>query len=215
MQLRRRFVFRGNAAAFGGRIVRPEDVIIEMPGGSSLPVTGGRSVSKIEGRAFGEFFAFESASTFAEGLFDDHRAAVAVSNHERREDTLTTSTRVHGEIRRLSVGGDKRLKVDRLSAELLSRSPLGSGEPRITLGDVAADGVTIDGFRLVVEVNCDVFSRYATHAALLSAADEPAFVKEHGEHLFLTPPVSSAARRRRMAGLSRVAKRFMPPLSAG
>ncbi len=32
LQLRRRFVFRGNAAAFGGRFVRPDDVFLEMPG---------------------------------------------------------------------------------------------------------------------------------------------------------------------------------------
>ena len=39
MELRRRFAFRGNAAAFGGRIVRPEDVVLEMPGASSLGIS--------------------------------------------------------------------------------------------------------------------------------------------------------------------------------
>ena len=51
LQLRRRFVFRGNAAAFGGRFVRPDDVFLEMPGASSLSVVGGRSVASFRGPA--------------------------------------------------------------------------------------------------------------------------------------------------------------------
>jgi len=185
MELRRRFVFRGNAAAFGGRIVRPRDVVLEMPGASSLPVSGGRSVAKIGPKSF-DFLTFKSASTFAEGLFDSLEGAVALSNHKIREEALTTSTTVRGEVNVLTVGARKRLKVNRLSAELLARSPLGGGQPSISLGDVAAEGVTIDRFKLVVDVDCGVFNRCATHAALLSACDDPRFVKKHGTHLFLT-----------------------------
>jgi hypothetical protein len=38
MELRRRFIFRGNAAAIGGRIVRPTDVVIDSSTASSLTV---------------------------------------------------------------------------------------------------------------------------------------------------------------------------------
>jgi hypothetical protein len=187
MDLRTRFVFRGNAAAFGGRIVRPEDVVLEMPGASSLPIVGGRSVSKITGTpaSFKNFVTFESASTFAEGLFDDLKGAIALSNHAIREDALKASTRVQAEVRMLTVGRKRRLRVDRLSAELRSGSPTGSGEPRIALGDVTVKGLTIDGFELVVDLEQGLFQKYDTHAKLLAAADEPSFVRKHGPHLFM------------------------------
>jgi hypothetical protein len=40
VEIKRRFVFHGNAAPFGGRLVRPADIVLESNGGSSLPVTG-------------------------------------------------------------------------------------------------------------------------------------------------------------------------------
>jgi hypothetical protein len=186
MQLQRRFIFRGNAAAFGGRIVRPEDVVLEMPGASSLPVTGGRSVARIGRTQFKEFVSFDSASTFAEGTFDDRQAAIALSNHVLQEDALTTSTRVQAEIRKLVVGSKQRLTVERLAAELRAKSPAGSGEPRITVGDVMIEGVAIDGFKLRVEIERGVFQRCDTHAKLLTTADDPDFVRRHGKHLFMT-----------------------------
>jgi hypothetical protein len=186
MELSRRFIFRGNAAAFGGRFVRPEDIVLEMPGASSLPVTGGRSVARIGRTQFKEFLSFDSASTFAEGTFDDRQAAIALSHHTLQEDALTASTRVQAEIRKLVVGSQQRLTVERLAAELRAKSPEGSGEPRITLGDVMVEGVVIDGFKLRVEIERGVFQRFDTHAKLLTAADDPDFVRRHGKHLFMT-----------------------------
>jgi hypothetical protein len=185
MELRRRYVFRGNAAAFGGRIVRPEDVVLEMPGASSLPVVGGRSVSKIPKTRFKDFVAFDSATTLAEGLFDDLRGVVALSNHTVREDSLKATTRVHAELKKLVVGRKRRLQAERLSAELRSQSPTGSGQPRIVVGDVAVEGVKIDGFELKVELEQGVFQKYDTHAKLLVAADEADFARKYGHHLFM------------------------------
>ena len=189
MELRRRFVFRGNAAAFGGRIVRPEDVVFEMPGASALPIVGGRSVSRIPRTQFKNFLSFESAYTFAEGLFDDRDQAIALTHGRVREDTLTTSTRVHAEIRGLAVGHDKRLTADRLAAELRSQSPTAAGEPPIPLGDVAIEGLAIDGFPLKIDLERSLFRRYDTHAKLLNAADQPEFVKKFGSHLFMSSQV--------------------------
>jgi hypothetical protein len=186
MELRRRFVFRGSAAAFGGRIVRPETVIFEMPGASALPVTGGRSVARIPRTDFKGFASFESAATFAEGLIDDRDGAVALSNHQVREDSLRTTTRVQAEVRQLTVGRDKRLRIEHLAAELRAHSPAASGEPPITPGDVKIEGVTIDGARLRVELDFKIFERYDTYAKLLTAMDDPGFVRSHGRQLFLT-----------------------------
>src|SRR5436190_20064130 len=103
MELRRRFVFRGNAAAFGGRFVRPDDVFLEMPGASSLSVVGGRSVATFSGPAekFKGYLSFESASTFAEGMFDDRAQAIELTHGRVKEETLATSTRVRAEINTL------------------------------------------------------------------------------------------------------------------
>ena len=106
-------------------------------------MSGGRSVAKIPRTNFGGFASFESASTLAEGLFDDLDGAIALSNHEVREDSLTATTRVRAEVRKLTVGRDQRLKIARLAAELQARSPGVSGEPPIVPGDTLVEGVTI------------------------------------------------------------------------
>jgi hypothetical protein len=186
MELTRRFVFRGNASAFGGRIVRPDDVVLEMPGASSLGVAGGRSVARIPRTQFKNFVSFEAASTLAEGLFDDRKAAIELSNHRMREDALKTSTRVRAEIRKLVVGSRKRFKVDRAVVEARSRSPRGSGEPSIVIEEAVLENVTIDEAKLKITFERGVFERHDTHAKLLTACDEPDFVKKYGQHFFLT-----------------------------
>lgn len=185
MELTRRMVFRGNAAAFGGRIVRPSDVVLEMPGASSLPVTGGRSIARIPRTQFKNFVSFESASTLAEGLFDELKGAIALSNHGVREDTLASSTRAQAEIRKLVVGSKQRLTVKRLSAELLAKSPTGSGEPPISLGDASVDGLQIDGFKVKVEIEKDVFQRCDTYSKLLAAADKADFARKYRNQFFM------------------------------
>ncbi len=174
MEQRRRFIFRGNAAAFGGRIIRPKDIVFEAPGASSLPVTGGRSVARIPRTAFEDFFSVESASTFAEGLFDDANQLSEKTHHRVQEDALTATTTVNADVMGLAVGRKPRLTIKHLHASLTARSPLGSGEPAIRVGkDTVIDGVAIDGHRLTITLGLDPFQRFDTHAKLLAAADDP------------------------------------------
>lgn len=186
MELTRRFVFRGNASAFGGRIVRPDDVVLEMPGASSLGVAGGRSVARIPRTQFKRFVSFESAATLAEGLFDDRKAAIELSHRRVREDALRSSTRVRAEIRRLVVGSRKRFKVDRALVEARSTSPRASGEPSIVIQQAELENVTVDDAKLRISFERAIFERYDTHAKLLTACDEPDFVKKYGRHFSLT-----------------------------
>ena len=187
LQLRRRFVFRGNAAAFGGRFVRPDDVFLEMPGASSLPVVGGRSVSSFTGPAdrFKGYLSFESASTFAEGKFDDVKKAIALTHGKVLEETLVTSTRVRAEINGLTVGTEKRLTVGRMVAELRSTSPRRpADEPTIPVGEVAIEGLAIDGYRLRVTFDCNPFIEHDTYAKLLRMVTKAAFAKQYGAQFF-------------------------------
>ncbi len=184
-------MFRGNAAAFGGRIVRPQDVILEASGASALTVAGGRSTWSSKDVRFGEFVRLRSASTFAEGLFDDTKKAIALSHGKVLEETLTATTMVKAEVKELVVGSAPQLKVKSVRASLTATSPAASYEPSIKLNDdTAVDGVSIDGHTLVVEIEREVFQRYDTRAKLLTAADDPTFVKENGRLLYMNTPAA-------------------------
>ena len=190
LQLRRRFVFRGNAAAFGGRFVRPDDVFLETPGASSLPVVGGRSVAAFRGPAenFKGYLSFDSATTFAEGKFNDLKKAIALTRGKVKEETLVTSTRVRAEIKGLVVGTEKRLTVGRMVAELRSTSPSRVGlEPTIPVGEVAIEGLSVDGFRLRVIFDPSPFNEHDTHAKILRSAGRATFVKQYGQQLLTGP----------------------------
>jgi hypothetical protein len=95
---------------------------------------------------------------------------------------------VNTEVFGFAIGRKPRLRIERLRADLRARSPLGSGQPAIRVGDVAIDGVAIDGHRLMVELDTEPFRRFDTHAKLLVAADDPAFVQQSGDALFMRTP---------------------------
>ena len=185
-------MFHGNAAAFGGRFVRPDDVTLDTPAASSLPVVGGRSESSIDGdqaKRFSERFkghlSFAAASTLAEGSFDDRNQAIELTHGRVREDGLATSTRVRAEIKGLTVGHEQRLSVGRIVAELRSRSPRDGGEPPITVGDLAIEDLTIDGFRLNVVLDSSLFNELDTQAKLLRSAAKADFGKKFGHQVFV------------------------------
>jgi hypothetical protein len=186
MEQRRRFIFHADAAAFSGRIIRPKDIVLEAPGASSLTVAGGRSVARIPGAAFDGFFSIESATTLAEGLFDDPNQFREFTFHRVAESTLTASSRAFVEVNGLVVGRAPQLRVGRLRAELTGRGPLASGQPAIRVGrDTLIEKITVDGHPLIVELDPGPFQRLDTYAKLLTAADDPAFVKESGTALFM------------------------------
>jgi hypothetical protein len=188
MDLRRRFVFRGNAAAIGGRIVRPTDVVIDSSTASSLTVAGGRSKSQTGAMKFGQWVSFGSAATSAEGLFDDVKQQIELSFGRVAEETLTMSTVAHADVAGLSVGDKPKLTIKRLHATLVSKSPAASGEPAIGVGnETTIEGVSIGGCALTVTLAVPLFQRFDTQSKLLTAADDPQFVQKSGGHLLMKP----------------------------
>ena len=188
MDLRRRFIFRGNAAAIGGRIVRPTDVVIDSSTASSLTVAGGRSKSQAGATRFGQWVSFGGATTSAEGLFDDVKQQIESSFGRVAEDALTMTTVAHADVTSLSVGDKPKLTIKRLHAALTSTSPAASGEPAIAVGnETAIEGVVIGGFGLVVTLAVPLLQRYDTRSKLLTAADDPQFVQKSGGHLLMKP----------------------------
>jgi hypothetical protein len=193
MELRRRFVFRGNAAAIGGRIVRPADTILDSVVASSLTVVGGRSTARAGPARFGAFVSFASAATSAEGLFDDVKKQIDFTLGTTPEDALTTTTRVSADVTALSIGDKLKLTIQHLHASLNSRSPGASGEPPIGVGnDTVIDGVAIDGHVLNIELALPVFQQNDTRAKLLTAVNDPQFVRDFGECLYITPTPAGA-----------------------
>jgi hypothetical protein len=190
-----RYVFHSHAAAFGGRIVRPKDIVLEAKGASALLVTGGRSVATLQRTTFDEFFEVESANTVTEGFFEDLKGFVDVTNHKAEEQSLTAVSRARAEVVGLSVGRKPRMTIKRVVAELTNRSAGHSGQPAIRIGkDVAIDGISIDGHRLVVELNTKPFLKHDTHARVLAAADDAKFVEEAGESLFMSKRFAGTAK---------------------
>lgn len=194
MDLRRRFIFHGNAAAIGGRIVRPADVIIDSPTSSSLTVVGGRTQAEAGATRFGDWVSFKSAATSAEGVFDDLKQQIEFSYHRVEQDTLTMTTRVSAEVTGLSVDDKPRLTIERVHVAMTSTSPAGSGEPGIAIDtETTIDGAAIDGYPLTVDLAVPVFQQYDTRSKLLAAADTPAFVATYGNLLFMTSPIGGVA----------------------
>jgi len=184
MDLTRRFVFRGNASAIAGQILRPKLIIVDVHGGaSSLGVSGGRSQSQISGMAFGEIIKFGSAYTLAEGLFDDQKQAAAVTDHKGKQSELNSTTTVTAETREVSVGVKPVVTIKRVRGTLVSRAPRGSGEPSIAPArDTTIQGVSVGGFGLVVDLNVSLFQKYDTRSKVLAAVDDPKVVGRNASH---------------------------------
>jgi hypothetical protein len=185
MEPQRRFVFRGNAAAYGGRIYRPNDVIIEAKGASSLPVAGGRCVATLAPVRFGEVFRAGRASTLAEGFFDDRRQAVELTNRRVTAESVPSSTLVSAQIEGLAIGRTPKLTIERIQAAVRGRSPSGSREPGIVCDQTVIKGVAIGGYKLIVELDAEIFRKHDTRSKLVSAADDKRFVKANGAALFM------------------------------
>jgi hypothetical protein len=186
MDLRRRFIFHGNAAAIGGRLVRPVNLVLDSATASVLTVVGGRSSARAVNTRFGEWVSFREASTLAEGVFDDVKQQIELTYGRVAEDALLTSTHVSAEVLDLTIAGKPQLTVKRLHGALSSRSPAGSGEPPISPGaDTAIEGVAVDGHELIVDLDLALFQKCDTRAKLLTAADDPRFVEASGDCLFM------------------------------
>jgi hypothetical protein len=138
---------------------------------------------------FADLFQIASATTFAEGLFEDHRGFLDFTNGLVQQDALTAVTHVYAEVFGFALGRNPRLTIQRLRAELQGTSPLASNEPSIRVTDgTAVEGVAIGGHRLLVDFDPTPFQRFDTMARLRVAADDPEFVKAHGNALFMQAP---------------------------
>jgi hypothetical protein len=205
MSIPRRYVFRGNASAFGGYLYRPDSVVFEVPGASSLTVSGGRSTATIPGQRW-KFASFERAATFAEGLFDELQTAPQSSRVETwtpHEEELHPRTTAWAEIFGLVIGDDAtRTVVEHARAHMISTSTSVSRDTSIHLDEsTTIEGVSVGGRPIVIELDQRPFQDHTTRSRLIAALDDERYAKEFGAQFFLDAPVEDdrKPRRRRLA----------------
>lgn len=189
MDLARRFIFRANACALGGRMYRPTDQLITSPATSALAVVGGRAEGHARRVRCKPYVSVGEATTRVEGAFDRRAQAVAWTHGRVEEDAMSATSTAFSDVTDLAVS--KRLTAGRVSASLVSKSPSGSREAAIRLRrDTTLADVAIDGHPLVITVNRRAFELYDTRSKLRAAADEAAFVKKHGGCFFMQDGVA-------------------------
>ena len=150
-----RFVFRGNAVVFGGRIYRPDDLILETRGSSSLPVVGGRSRSQFKALDLSPYLTIAAGRTEAEGVFTTSPMADR-EPFKWDESGVPSRTIVAASAEGIVVGREGRVAIGRLSARLQSTQPGGlssASQPQFHLERTFIDGLTIDGAMLKVHLN--------------------------------------------------------------
>jgi len=174
---RRRFIFRGNASAIGGRIVRPDDLILESHVASSLTVAGGISSNSGKALVFERngrrYVSIDSATTFAEGVYDDVTQHENLTYRRITADALITRTTVTAEVKGFKAGLDPILTIETLKATFKATSPAASGEPAIRVEEAEITGVEIGGVPLIVKTAPAVFQKFDTCSKLRQAMDDP------------------------------------------
>ena len=163
MDMQPRFVARGNAVAFAGRVTRLGDrdvnQPVDLPGNSaSLPVTGGLS----------------HAETGRFALLHDHSwpqplVSLAAGSTRAWDDgnERTRVTHVMATVDQLAIAG--RFFVDRGAGYLRSSYRRGVDEPDITIGDPALAGLRCDEHAITVRWRTDIFNKASTYTALQKA----------------------------------------------
>jgi hypothetical protein len=193
MPLTSRFIFNGSAAAFGGHLVRPQNIVLASTGGSALATTGGRSTWRERDIKFGRSFRIRQAETFAEGLVDNLRDAVRVTHRRLAADQLSTTTRVSARCRGVEVGGAPPLKrgdepeptmsVADVACTLVSRSNPPGHESSVIVDSATISPVIFESpihgvFRLDVTIEIGRFRKADTRGKVIANRDIP---QKHGD----------------------------------
>ncbi len=208
MELTRRFVFRANASAHGGQILRRDDARLSKPdilitgATSSLTVVGGRSIGQSRPAKFVDgFVRVGEAQTEAIATFDDFKRAVLMSRGDVPEDSLTTTTTVGASVEDVVFGkgpkallgeqppdgrGHPRLSIGWVGGQLISFSGKPGDEPSVKIvpKKTSIDEVVIDGFPLKVTLNKSLFEQLDTFSKVQTASADATFMQDTKDCLF-------------------------------
>ncbi len=206
MELTRRYLFNGSAAAYGGRFVRPDDVVLAAHGGSALSVVGGRSVWRARDIKFGRNFRIRSAETSAEGLVDNLRDAVRASQGKLAPDALSATTMVRARCRGVEVGGappikdgdepEPTMQIADVVGALESCSCKPGHESSVIVTEALVTPVTFDSpvhgrYRLDVDIDFSAFKKCDTRAKVIENRD---ILQVHGDKDLIFTTIVTALR---------------------
>jgi hypothetical protein len=163
MDMKPRFVARGNAVTFAGRVTRlgdqAVDQLVDIPGNSaSLPVTGGLSHAET-GR-----FALLHDHTWPAPLVSMATGSTRAWDDGKEESRVTHVMAVVDE---LAIAG--RFFAGRAAAYLRSTYRRGADEPDIAIGESSIVGLRCDEHAIGVRWRTDVFNKATTYGALQKA----------------------------------------------
>jgi hypothetical protein len=182
-----------SAAAYGGRFVRPDDVVLASTGGSALSVAGGRSVWRDRDIKVGRSLRIRLAETSAEGLADSLRDAVRVSRRQLAAEALTATTTVSARCRGLEVGGappasrdeepEPTMSIAEVGCTLVSRSARPGHESSVVVEAAMLTTITFDSpvkgrYRLDVGLDIEPFRRNDTRAKVIA---DRSILQVHGD----------------------------------
>ena len=192
MELTRRYLFNGSAAAYGGRFVRPDDVVLASSGGSALAITGGRSVWRDRYQA-GAIVPHPVRGNLGRGAGGQPPRAVRVTNRQLSAEALTATTRVSSRCRGVEIGGappvrrtdepEPTMSVADVSAALLSRSARPGHESSVIIEGATLTTMTFDSpvhgrFKLDVGLDIEPFRKCDTRAKVI---ENGRIIQKHGD----------------------------------
>jgi hypothetical protein len=209
MEQTRRFVFRGNAAAYSGQVYRRDDqpklrapIALVSGATSSLTVVGGQSSATSKSAKFLDgFVRIGAAGSSATSGFDDFKQAVLMSRHEALQESLTATTKVTSWVEEIVLGKEPkalkgmqpagsekepRLRIGRISGSLTSSSGKPGDEPpiRVVGRETDVKEVYVDGYKLLVTLNKAEFESLDTMSKLQMAANDQTFIERTGDCMF-------------------------------
>jgi hypothetical protein len=191
--IEKRFIFHGNAVAFGAHIRRPRDFQIKAVASSDLPVTGGLAEASAGPLNHENIISFTSASSSAHGDFADSRRAVDFTHGNFSENELSTQTfcdaRENG--LKITVVQDQAPDVGKpftFAAETLHARLESASDRRTPIAfrglEATITGVSINGLQLIVTTAPQVCTQHETYDKLVKAyQDDSNFRKQFG-HMF-------------------------------
>jgi hypothetical protein len=163
MDMQPRFVVRGNAVAFAGRVTRlgdrMVDQLIDIPGNSaSLPVAGGLS----------------RGETGRVQVLHDHTwpapivaMAAGTTRAWDQGDTKLHVTHVMATGEQLAIAG--RFFVERAAAYMRSTYQEGAEETEIFIGESSIVGMRVDDYPVAVHWHTEMLNKVPTYTALQGA----------------------------------------------
>jgi hypothetical protein len=188
----RRVLFHANAVALAANIQNPKQYFVEAVACSGLPVTGGYAEAHSNGDKKG-IFSYDSAFTSVLGEFVPREAAASLDLKGRNYDDndLPAQTILKATLKGLKIeasageaGSPRRtVKVDQLDAEIRSfydrKNPI-----EFRMLQVTVDGVSVDGKKLIVDTNTQVFTENNTLAKLVSALKDDTVRQRSASQIF-------------------------------